>query len=470
MKYLIIALAAALATFSVAANQVPAEAPIEASMTAAEEQQAFGEQHAETVKKAKKTGKTVKNDIKEYMREVSAQLIQAKRSHSVTLVSGTAQVSVTKEHSMWSHHRANALRQATLNAKESYLSKLNTSVRNEVVNSLFNDAGAPRPSPEDFKSESGMASIRDKAVALMEVKLDSELSEAGIDPNLFADSSPSQKQQIMRKYFAEKTLTSAFGDLSGMFVIKTFESYTDDGKGTIGVVMARSAKKRDQIKALVESRGQVKPDPAKANPDNANLAAVLAADEAPYLQYGTALDYDEQGYPLIISFGQAGVQYTDDDVMLSIQIEAATSEAESNAMANLAQTYNMSGDFSKKVTKESDQGKELVHTLTSSSSVSTTDPGVVIAIRNILDQSSRMSASISGLNGLRTLNAWEMEHPITGHLMVGVAVVWHPVQVRNAELMQSGRSAADIDAAQKQKQGPQKVSSQQSTSRFNSDF
>ena len=257
--------------------------------------------------------------------------------------------------------------------------------------------------------------------------------------------------------------------MSGMFVIKTFESYTEDGKGVVGVVMAKSVSKRDKIKALVESKGQVKADPDRANPEYANVSVALAANPTPYLEYGTTLEYDDKGYPMIISFGQAGVQYTENERLLDKKIKSATKQARSNAMANLAQAYNMSGDFISKILEERSEKQELVHKLASSNSVSTLDSGIVDSLRTITDESTRMTASVSGLNGLKTVNEWSMEHPVTGHTMVGVAVVWHPIQVQNGELMQSGRSAKQIEAAQ-QKPEQQKVTTQESKSRFNADF
>ncbi|MFQ6371249.1 DUF6844 domain-containing protein [Shewanella sp. YIC-542] len=455
------------------AAQVTAAAPV--AMTAQEEKQTFGQQSSDTVKQSKTPSQQVKDDIKEYVKEINATLLERGRSHMVKVVSGTATVAVTKDNPMWSHYRANAVRQAIAKARESHLSKLNIDIRNEVINELFNDAGAPKPSPEDFKTEKGMAGILTKLAALIESKLDAELIEAGIDPKLFANSTPTQKQQLMHKMFAEKTVTTAFGDISGMFVIRTFEAFKDDGTGTVGVVMAQSANKRDKIKTLVQSHGQVKADPRMANPDFANIPAALASVDAPYLEAGTQLAYDDKGYPIIISYGQAGVQYTDDADMMEVQLEAAASEAESNAMANLAQSYNMSGDFSREVTKKTEQGRELVHSLASNNTVSTVDPGVVHSIRNILDQSSKMTSSVSGLNGLQTVNHWEMRHPVTGHTMVGVALVWHPIQERQSIALQSGKSAAELDAAQQksaaqQNAAPQKVTSKKSSSRFDPDF
>jgi len=125
----------------------------------------------------------------------------------------------------------------------------------------------------------------------------------------------------------------------------------------------------------------------------------------------------------------------------------------------------MSGDYFSKVSEQRTEVQEVVHTLASSNSVSSMDPGVVETLRTVTNDATKMTASIKGLNGLRTMNKWEMTHPITGHEMVGVAVVWHPVYVRNAEAMQSGKTAKQIEDAQPKKDSGV-ITTQQSKSRF----
>ncbi|SBS32859.1 hypothetical protein MAQ5080_02381 [Marinomonas aquimarina] len=436
------------------------------TMTAEDEQSAFGEQSKDSVSEVKSPRKEIKSLMDQYKIDVETQLNEAGKSHLVSLTTGTAAVGVDKANPDWSRYRANAIRRAVADAKQSHLENLNTSTRNSSITEFFQDEGAPTPTADDFKSESRMGSVYEKAVALMEAKLDSALEEEGIDPETFKSASKQKKQELMRDYFAETTITEAFGDMSGMFVIKTFEMYDNSGKGRIGVVLAKSLKKRDQLKALIESKGQVKPDVAMANPAFSNIQAALSSNKTPYLEYGTSVEYDDKGYPMIISYGQAGVRYTDNDRLMDKKIKAAYKQARSNALANLAQTYNMSGNFVGKVSEERSDVQEVVHTLANSTSVSTMDPGSVETLRTVIDQAAKMTSSIQNLNGLRTVNKWEMSHPITGHEMVGVAVVWHPIHVRNAEAMQSGKTAKQIEDAQPRKESGI-LTTQQSKSRFN---
>ncbi|KAB2826177.1 DUF6844 domain-containing protein [Aliivibrio finisterrensis] len=373
---------------------------------------------------------------------------KANKSHLIRFYSGAANISITKSNPDWANYRAIALNEAIAKAREDYLKTLNRDFTQETIRDFFTQRGIPAPTAEDFKSENKFDQLMTKAIALIDGAMMAKLEEMGIDAAEFQNAPPEKKQTLMRQYFGTTSISKAYGDLSGMFVIKTFENYRSDGIGSVGVVMALSAKRRDQVVDMIESNGEVMPDKEKMNPKNANLATVFASYPAPYLNKGVKLMYDAQGYPMLVAFGQSGVVHTSDRDERDIEREAAEMFAEDDAWGAMASAYNLNGDFAKKATVAKKTDKERVTKLVGPGNVRTAESAVRHSAISIMDQSSSMTAELKGMTGVSIENKWRQKHPATGHEMVGVVLVWHPVKVKQTQIIQSGLSANEIDAKQ----------------------
>lgn len=413
------------------------------------ESSSIGEQSVKNVEVAvKDPADQIDEKISSYIQKVESSVAKAHKSHLIRFYSGTSSISIDKSDTEWANYRAEALNEAIFKARESYLRTLNRdSVRTEVRD-YFKAKGLPEPQAEDFKNQSKIEQLLDKAVAVADGKLNKELKDMGINAKEFDAASPKKKQTLLKQYFGTKSITSAYGDLSGMFVTQTFEVIDENGKGSVGVVMALSATKRDKVVALIDSKGQVAADPQKANPNNSNLPAVFAAKkDTLFLKKGTELIYDAQGYPVLVAYGQAGVSYSSDSEERQIEREAAVEWADDDAWGALASTYNLSGDFSKESNKENTKIKENVFELAAGNNVRKNESGIQKNIMSTIKSSSTMVSSIKDMTGVSIEYKWRKPHPITGQEMVGVVLVWHPIKIRNAELMQSGKTAAEMDSS-----------------------
>lgn len=389
---------------------------------------------------------SVSQNIEEFMGVANDRTHAEGRSHLVQFFSGTALVEVDKNHPDWAKFRSMAILEATANARESYLRTLNVDKAQEEIKEHFKASGLPEPTAEDFQSESKLGALFDKVVAVAGAKLDAMLDESGIDGTEFKSATPKQKQLLMKQHFATKSIMSAYGDLAGMFVHKTFEQYSDNGKGAVGVVMVLSAEKRDRLKALVEAKGNATPDPSKAKPGNGNLRKVFAQNDAIYLEVGTNIWNDDKGYPLMVAFGQSGVRYSSDPDDRAMETEAAYEFAEDNAWGALAQTYNLNGDFAKESIQTKIKQKEKLFEY-KKGKVNKSQSGIQLQLQEQLNVSSSMASSIQGITGVGVKYKWKKRHPIGGKDMVGVVVVWHPQAIYAAEQLQSGKSASEIDSS-----------------------
>ena len=465
MKYHMLALAIVF-SFNSYADQAVLVA------NAAEAEMVLPSQSADNVQQAQSDpADLTENAINDYMSDVQDRVAKAGKSHSIQFFSGQASLNINRNDPDWAIFREQAIQEAVIKARESYLTTLNRDVVQEQFREFFSSKGKPEPTAADFQSEAGVTSLLDKAILLAETMLDKELVEQGIEPATFKKATPQIKRDLFRDAIGTKTLSKAYGDLSGMTVQQVYEFIREDGTGHIGVVMALSAKKREHIRALVESDGRVEPIPARANPEFANVSAGLADIPEIYLEFGTKVFYDDKGYPMLVSFGQSGVRYTRDPDERDLEREDAHQFAIDNAYGALAATYNMNGDHVRESIQKSSKTKRETFDLVKDGSVRKNSGAVRKAIMRESEALSSMTASIQGLTGVSVHHKWRKKHPITGKEMSGVVVVWHPVTVKNAELMQSGKSAAEIEAimAPNEPNAPQnggKVQGRKSVDRF----
>lgn len=371
----------------------------------------------------------VNKQVEDFMSFANDKMLAEGKSQTVQFFSGVVDIGAVKDHPDWANYRSMAILEATAKARENYLKELNVSKAHEEIKEYLKNKGQPEPTADDFKSESSLGALFDKVVAVAGVKLDSMLDESGIDAREFESATPKQKQLLMKKHFATKSIMTAYGDLAGMTVIKTFEQHSNDGKGTIGVVMGLSADKRDRIQTLIEAKGNVQPDPTKATPQNANLRGVFAKNKTIQLEAGTDIWYDEQGYPMLIAYGQSGVTYSTDPDEQTIETEAAYEFAEDNAWGALAQTYNLNGDFSKETIQGKIEKQERIFEF-KKGKVNKAQTGIQKILQSSINQSSTMTSSIQDISGVGVRYKWKKQHHITGKDMVGVVVVWHPKSIK----------------------------------------
>lgn len=393
------------------------------------------------------TADVIDQKMSNYVRQVKSSLAKQGKQHDVFVYAGTAEIMVDRNDPRWTEYRTAALDKAMLDAQKNYLQTLNTDVENNMLYSMTSQSGLPTPTKEDFKNDSQMASFLDKVVAVLEGKLDKELEALGIDPAQFNAAPPSIKRDLFKESVVKQTVRSSYGDLAGMMVIKVFEEIRDSGQGTVGVVMALSGDKRDQVRAMIDSDGQIAPNKAKANPKFSSVYELLHdQNDSLYLKVGTQVMYDNEGYPFLISYGQAGVTYAQSAAKKKIERQVAKSFATNNAWATLAQTYNLSGDF-REATSEENQVKESEQFDLITDAVRKQSSGLTTNLIKSVEQTAAMTSTVQGMTGVSVEYEWRRKHPVMGHEMVGSVLVWHPKTIQSAVDMATGVSNSELKVA-----------------------
>ncbi|ANS86449.1 hypothetical protein VSVS12_02700 [Vibrio scophthalmi] len=391
------------------------------------------------------TADVVEQKMADYVRKVKSSLVKQGKQHSVFVYSGSAEIAINRNDPRWTEFRTTALDKAVLETQKNYLKTLNTEVENNMLYSRTSQAGLPTPTKEDFMNETKMASFLDKVVAVLEGKLDAELEEMGIDPKEFQAAPPSIKRDLFKESVVKEVVRVSYGDLAGMMVIKVYEEIRDSGQGTVGVVMALSAEKRDQVRAMVESKGQVSPNKAKANAKFTSVYEMLYnQNDSLYLKVGTQIIYDNEGYPMLVSYGQAGVTYAQSAQRRKLERQTAKTFADNNAWASLAQTYNLSGDF-RSSTSEENQVSETEQFDLMAEGVRNKSSGITNNLIKKVSESAAMTSSVQGMTGVSVEYEWRRKHPVIGHEMVGSVLVWHPKTIQSAVNMASGKTAYELN-------------------------
>ncbi|MFA0568233.1 DUF6844 domain-containing protein [Vibrio gallaecicus] len=427
-----------------------AEELVDTTTTAEVPAEVLGEQSDKDVVQVEEDVDTldvVEGKLDRYITKVKSSLEKSGKAHKVFVYSGTAELSVSSSDPRWSKYRERALEKAVLDARISYLSTLNTSPANNVIYSMNSMSGLPIPTVDDFKTDSQMEGFLDKVIAVIDGKLDSELKEMGIDPKQFNAAPPAIKRDLYKESVVEQTARTSYGDLSGMVVVKQYEEITESGHGTIGVVMILSATKRDEIKAMIESHGEVAPQPEKANTQFSSLQQMFSSKkDSLYLKAGTDVLYDSEGYPLIVAYGQSGVTYSKSSTKKKIERKVAKEFATNNAWANLTRAYNLNGDLKSSTSVEAQESESEKFELIIDS-VRSTSSGLTQSMYESMEKRASMQSSMRNMTGVSVEYDWRRKHPVTGHEMVGSVLVWHPKKVTNAKNLASGKSEAQLDQA-----------------------
>lgn len=385
------------------------------------------------------TADIVDEKLNAYISKIKRKLADDQKENSVFLYQGTAAIEVDKNNPRWSKFRERALDAAILDARKSYLQTLNSSVKNNEISSTAANNGLPKPSVNDFRTDSKVAAYVNKVVAVLDGKLDTELVEMGIDPKQYKEAPPSVKRELYKESIVNQTVRSSYGDLSGMMLIKVYEEIKESGKGTLGVVLALSADKRDQVKAMIDSNGEVAPDPTKANASSTSIYNMFASQkDSLYLKSGTRVLHDAEGYPMIVSYGQSGVTHSASAAKRKIERKIANNFAINNAWANFARTYNLNGDLKNKTSIETQTSENEKFELIVDS-VRSTNSGLTQNLIESMEERAALTSSISSLTGVGVEFEWRRKHPVTGHEMVGVVLVWHPKKIISAKNMVSGK-------------------------------
>lgn len=386
----------------------------------------------------------VQEQADKYVRERKAAYQRQGRGQEVFLQYGVADVSRAPTSPDWADARNIAYLQAQTKAREALIKELYIDISSEIMREAFKTSKEPEFTPEELQQSSKLEAMFDKVVAVADASLSQKLVELGVDPQEYNAAPPSKRKLMMRKAISRTAGTRSRGEISGAMIIRTFEITDDNGKTAVAAVLSTSNKMKNVLASLQESKGHVQPEPAKRG---INLDNFLESNKANLMyEYGVKLLHDEQGYPMLVSFGMAGnscnpVDYEE----CNDNRDFAFIEAEQAAYAHISEAYNLYGTVSAEVT--TGQTREEHATVTKTDEGEETVDELTTNLLKETRQMSRMSSSVKGLVGLQVAKRWTHKHPTSDREINGVVVAWHPQKEQAMRTFKAGKVPGQKGAA-----------------------
>ena len=367
--------------------------------------------------------KTAMRVVDDMMQDWKAEdpTVRSLRQRNISVIEGLAEIGVHVDHGDWGKARSLAYTRAYLDAMGAFVRQTNEEITTETVRDLLQDETSIA-----FESDEDAATylerIEEKEALLAEMKLDQELREAGMSDEELAGLSVREKIPRYRDALAREVTSLAFGRASGLVPIKTFEAVDCDGNSTVGVVAVFSTRMRE-LAQRIQDGDAIRPDPERAGASLRDRIGELS-DEDLVEQFGVRRWWDEDGYPVIVSFGQWGWS---SKALSAAQRDRryrfARNQAEIQAKSSLAEFVTVNAQFTSSsfvgaaieeaVEVDADRFHEYV-------------AGTNIADRMVEEARTRSTVQLTGLDILRT---WSARHPVAEHQeLTGAVAYWSPAR------------------------------------------
>ncbi|MCW7551416.1 hypothetical protein NX722_01915 [Endozoicomonas gorgoniicola] len=372
-----------------------------------------------------------KNEVQDALRDVEKaasrhvakqrrKLQSQGRSNEVFIAYGKALVSVSSTSPDWGDARVIAYQEAQNKARENFLRQLYAQVSSDIIKESFKTSALPEFTPDELQAQSSAESLLNKVAAYSHAVLDSKLEEQGIDPAEYKAAPLEKRKTMLKQAFTKGVKTRSYGDLSGAMITNTFETTDVNGKTAVAVVMKTSVKMKNILTELRSSKGVITPD---ENRRGVNIEDYLEANEPNLMyEYGLRLFRDEEGYPVLLSFSQAGNSCNPADYEeCADNREFSYIEAYNDAMSHFAEAYNLNG-FTESNTNK---GKQKVTVARVNQSNETLKETVTTILRETKAM-SKMQSEVKGLVGIYEAKKWSETHPVSNREINGVVLAWHP--------------------------------------------
>lgn len=370
---------------------------------------------------------------------------------STNVTYGDAIVKVKSDNYKWVDARSMAFTEALIDAYTKIALEQSTTNQNIILKELIDDQTPLEP--DAVKNNSKMEALWDKAVALAGGVMDKKLQDLGINPEQYNTASTEKKKTLLKSAITQKSITKALADTSGMIPLQTFEG--NDGKGNyaVRVAISKSPKRVALVKSILKSGSNVPADPNKKAAKSIDEQIILP-DDVLFNQFGTRLLYDQEGLPVLISFGQAGVINSGSEAMKAIKLESARNLAKNNARAGLTNLLKSSTVFKSVVSQVSSAAAEMK--LISSNDGITEEMIEDVDVTNSTENTATSTSQITNFAGIKELHNWNYVHPKLGHEVVGTILMWSPKTAAHAKGVYKVKSSGNIENYKTEDSGSQR--------------
>ena len=342
------------------------------------------------------------------------------RGELVLLIGRPILVAASVDSASFGKSREMAYAKSFLDTQQQFIQRRSTSIQTETAAQYFDAA----PSQEDLEFQQGkegaLARIGKKVFLLTEAKLNKALREAGVPEDKITEAEFSRKVQTYRDSLTRKSVSKAFGELSGIVPVKNIEATDCNNLAAVATVSVFSGKTLSFVKDVITGR------PILADADRAgqNLHDMVREEidsgDIVY-NFGLRRVYDEAGYPSFVSYGQwSYVAGGLTPRQRERKKRTAVTQAEQNARAAIAQFLNSSGQAVVQTLTE-ERVEEFVKVFADRKE----QASMTELVEKVLeDYSAKANVKVTGL---RKLADWSMPYPDKPDVMlVGVVLSWSP--------------------------------------------
>lgn len=327
---------------------------------------------------------------------------------------GQAEINTSPQNIDFGQKRIMAFEQAFITAKSTFVRMQKQSVATTVIQQFFEDS---RDYQEVEIKDATIVGLAKKIVALSEAILDKKLIEYGVDPETIANSNITKKRTLMENSLNKEITIRAIQNISGIRILASFED-----EKAIGVLIKANPKYRDMANAIA-SRNLVS-YPAKTDPQDSILNQLEArlSDIDYFSQHGLRIMTDDSGNRVLVSFGQWSpkVTHSDSKTKINNSLKAAKIVAYNQALSYMTQFINTTMVLENKTLLSS---SDAITELTSSDKSRTERENNNVG--SLVDEFIKENSKLT-IEGVNQVHSWGINHPETGHLLVGTVLMWSP--------------------------------------------
>jgi hypothetical protein len=275
--------------------------------------------------------------------------------------------------------------------------------------------------------------IVDKFLDVIENDLDKKLQEQGVPEDKIKKATIEQKKELFKESFYVKNIKKAYHSMQGLVPYKVKYATTTNSRGDltrIAVIAVVSPKTIQFAKDIARKRAtNVHGKPRKLD------TLIPKSEDALMNEIGLRYTYDEQGRPMLISYGLWSVVLkTTNPVRYQKKLDLAQRKARLRAESYIGdfiktrltatETHNtgsLSKEIAKKITTLSKEGSESQESIED--------------IKETIDKYSKKFTAQSNfsLQGTREVRSWHKENPKNNLVYVGSVVTWTYKQLENAQ-------------------------------------
>ncbi len=316
-----------------------------------------------------------------------------------TFYTGSSEVMLKPTDKNFARSLQNAYNRAMLKLQGEFIKDAFGRIATSSINRYKTDQSDNAREFEELPKGGTISQILGKLTQLASAQVDKALNELGVETQGLQEE---RKKELLKDEFTKKTVIKAFGNMSGLVPVKTVITQTKRGNYKIGVIAVMSEKTRQIAKDMKNRTPWI----IKAK-GGKPVVEYLPKQKAGFIQeYGIRLVYDENGAPIILSYGNWGYLPDANSKIADRQESIAKDSASSQADAGIIEFISTSVSFA----DERETGEALNQNIKETRNLLSNDIQIQEeALESIIDRVSQtIKTNASGnIRGIRTLKRWD---------------------------------------------------------------